>query len=64
MKRRRPTHPNGLAKFIVDSLTGQIPRDEPREPLDPEVVAALPPAREPTQEEIAAAREKTAKARR
>lgn len=64
MKRRRPNHPNGLAKFIVDMATGQIPKDEPPEPLDPELVAALPKTRQPTQEEIAAAREKTAKARR
>ena len=37
---------------------------KPPEPLDPELVAALPKTRQPTQEEIAAAREKTAKARR
>ena len=41
MMRKRPRHPNALAKFIVDMATGQIPKD-PKPPLPPAVVAALP----------------------
>lgn len=65
MRRRRPTNnPNGRAKLVVDMATGRIPKDDPPKPLDQALIEALPRTREPTPEEIALAREKTAKARR
>ena len=64
MKRYRPQHPNGIAKVVVDMATGRIPKDDPSQPLPPDLVAALPRMREPTPDDLAAAREKTASARR